>query len=227
MKIGLFVMETRRKSGFARHDPRVTIHARMNQDNSTWTKTDLRRSMRARLAAVDENQLAEWSARLVKRLQMRREIWEKPGTAALFGGLRAEPDLVSTLMPWLAGQGWQTVFFRISEGMLEPRVGRAIGSLRRGRMGVWEPSMQTSPVPVGELTVILVPGLMFSTKDGSRLGHGGGYYDRLLSQQGVRAPRLGVAFDAQLAENLPCEPHDMRVQSLATESRFVESFPDG
>ena len=33
---------------------------------------------------------------------------------AIFGGLRSEPDLVSTFLPWLRERGWRVVFFTVS-----------------------------------------------------------------------------------------------------------------
>lgn len=68
-----------------------------------------------------------------------------------------------------------------------------------------------------DLDLILVPGLAF-TADGRRLGHGGGYYDRLLTQRRPHTAVLGVCFDFQLVADIPCEPHDLPVDVVITES---------
>jgi 5-formyltetrahydrofolate cyclo-ligase len=65
--------------------------------------------------------------------------------------------------------------------------------------------------------LILVPGLGF-TRDGRRLGRGGGFYDRLLAASSFRAFTMGVGFDVQLVPALPVEPHDRRLDAIATES---------
>ena len=65
--------------------------------------------------------------------------------------------------------------------------------------------------------LILVPGLAF-TKDGARLGRGGGYYDRLLANCPPRTRRIGVCFAAQIVPAFPIEPHDQRVDRVITES---------
>ena len=68
--------------------------------------------------------------------------------------------------------------------------------------------------------LILVPGLAF-TKDGTRLGRGGGYYDRLLVSCPPRTRRIGVCFAAQIVASLPTEPHDQRVERVISESNFA------
>ena len=75
-------------------------------------------------------------------------------------------------------------------------------------------------IDFARVDLILVPGLAF-TKDGARLGRGGGYYDRLLASLPPRTRRIGVCFAAQLVAVLPTEPHDQRVERVVTESGFA------
>ena len=77
------------------------------------------------------------------------------------------------------------------------------------------------PQPVGEpvswerLTHILVPGLLFD-KGGYRIGLGGGYYDRTLSQQ--PAPiSIGVAFSFQCVDALPRAPWERPLDAIVSE----------
>ena len=65
--------------------------------------------------------------------------------------------------------------------------------------------------------LVFVPGIAFDLV-GRRLGRGKGFYDRLLA--GVRGHKCGVAFDTQLVAEMPEEPHDMRVDSIITPSRW-------
>ena len=68
-----------------------------------------------------------------------------------------------------------------------------------------------------EVAVILVPGLAF-TRDGIRLGRGMGFYDRFLNRY-PQALRLGVAFEEQLATNLPTDPWDVTLDALLTDGQ--------
>ena len=58
-----------------------------------------------------------------------------------------------------------------------------------------------------------MPGLAF-TRTGARLGYGGGWYDRLLAAADPSAVLLGVAYPFQMVEDLPSEPHDIRLTDV-------------
>ena len=65
--------------------------------------------------------------------------------------------------------------------------------------------------------VIIVPGMGF-TPDHRRLGRGGGYYDRYLSQHGTAVLTVGFCFSEQLIDELPVEEHDWIVDMILTDS---------
>jgi 5-formyltetrahydrofolate cyclo-ligase len=90
-----------------------------------------------------------------------------------------------------------------------------------GTFGIAEPRPECPTVPLNQLDLALVPGVGFD-RVGRRLGRGKGYYDRLLADfEGIRC---GVAFDWQLTEELPEEPHDIRMDWILTPTRslFIE-----
>jgi 5-formyltetrahydrofolate cyclo-ligase len=92
--------------------------------------------------------------------------------------------------------------------------------LVHGRFGVPEPGINGLTIPLNQLDVALVPGVGF-TPDGHRLGRGRGYYDRLLA--GVRGLKCGVAFDLQVVDSLPFEPHDVCLDCLLTPTRKLSA----
>ncbi len=71
-------------------------------------------------------------------------------------------------------------------------------------------------VDPAEIDLFVVPGLAF-TPSGVRLGFGGGYYDRALAGRADRA--VGIAFDEQIIDELPREPHDVGVRAVFTPTR--------
>jgi 5-formyltetrahydrofolate cyclo-ligase len=88
--------------------------------------------------------------------------------------------------------------------------------LSRGPLGVLEPHPRTRQwVRVQELDLLLVPGLAFDRR-GQRLGHGQGYFDRLLERVPKTTPTVGLAFRFQLLECLPTAAHDRAVQTVVT-----------
>ena len=67
------------------------------------------------------------------------------------------------------------------------------------------------------LDVVVVPGLAF-TADGRRLGQGGGHYDRFLVRLRDGCVTVGAAFAEQLVDDLPTEPHDVRLDLVVTDA---------
>lgn len=68
-----------------------------------------------------------------------------------------------------------------------------------------------------EIDVVIVPGLAF-TRAGHRLGQGGGWYDRFLTRIRPDCATIGVAFEPQLVDALPIEPHDVQLDCVVTDA---------
>lgn len=93
-----------------------------------------------------------------------------------------------------------------------------------GKYGIKEPVGCETPV-ITENTVCIVPALSF-TKDGFRLGYGGGYYDRFLAEYPDMFT-IGICYDELISDKLPCSPHDINVDIVVTEERTVCSLAKG
>ena len=185
-------------------------------------KPTLRQAMRERLRAMDEATRSEASVHIAAHLKHLAATWPAGVTVALFGGLKNEPDLVTHLLPALHAQGVSTCFFQIEHQALQPRQVRSMEDLHRGQMNVWEPQPHCPVIEIAALDIILVPGLAF-TRDGKRLGRGGGYYDRLLAQPDCRAQRIAVAFDVQIVDHITVEFHDQHIHQIITESGLIQA----
>lgn len=101
------------------------------------------------------------------------------------------------------------------------RITDVLADVVQGRLGVPEPAPHTMGVALETIDVVLVPALAFDLR-GFRLGRGAGFYDRLLASKARRGLALGYGFEAQLAQRVPTEPHDARLDALATERRVLE-----
>lgn len=85
--------------------------------------------------------------------------------------------------------------------------------------GICIPSRNKPCPPLTENTVCIVPGLAF-TEEGFRLGYGGGYYDRFLSEN-PQVYTIAAAYEDLITDELPVLQHDCKVNSIVTEERTV------
>ena len=83
------------------------------------------------------------------------------------------------------------------------------------QFGIGEP---TGPewTDLDAVELIIVPGVAFDRK-GNRMGRGRGFYDRLLKST-PNAKKFGVAYDFQLIDEIPVEPHDVKMDKVVSES---------
>ncbi|MHA6251569.1 5-formyltetrahydrofolate cyclo-ligase [Oceanobacillus sp. CAU 1775] len=76
----------------------------------------------------------------------------------------------------------------------------------------------TTKVEKQEIELLIVPGLIFD-KQGYRVGFGGGYYDRFLTDFPNKT--VSVFYSEQLIDEVPKASYDIAVQHLLTEKGFV------
>jgi 5-formyltetrahydrofolate cyclo-ligase len=73
--------------------------------------------------------------------------------------------------------------------------------------------------------VVLVPALAVDGR-GSRLGRGGGSYDRALARVFGRVPTIALLYDDELLDYVPAEPHDRAVRAVAQPSHGITWMPE-
>lgn len=182
-------------------------------------KTALRQQMLAARRSLSAGDRAAASRAVAARV-VALPAFAAAATVAVYPPMGAEVDTAPIVDAALAA-GKRIAWPRIVGG--DARLGFAAclpAELVPGPHGTREPPPGADEVPVASLDLALVPGLAFDAA-GRRLGRGGGYYDSALGALAGRALRVGLAFDCQIAPEVPVEPHDARVDLVATESRLL------
>lgn len=87
------------------------------------------------------------------------------------------------------------------------------------RLGMYEPRQRG--IAVSRLDLLIMPLLAFD-RYGSRLGMGGGFYDRTLWKK-PQAYRLGLAYAFQQIRQLDRQPWDQPLDAILTPSGFISS----
>lgn len=92
--------------------------------------------------------------------------------------------------------------------------------LELGSFHIEEPT-GADVVSSDDIELIIVPAVAFDSK-GNRLGRGKGFYDRLLADTG--ATKIGVGYEFQLVDEVPAEPHDVKMDFVITQSNVIRIF---
>ena len=102
----------------------------------------------------------------------------------------------------------------------------ALQDLQPGFHGISEPAPANTEEWKRESdfqTLMILPGLAF-TRNGERLGYGGGFYDSFLAK-GFCGTKMAICFSEQVLSDIPVEEHDMTVDYLITEDEVLECEP--
>ena len=83
--------------------------------------------------------------------------------------------------------------------------------VEKGYAGIPEP-IADGPVASDPTALVLMPGLAFDPQ-GHRIGYGGGFYDRFLSQE-PEHPTLALCYDFQVFDHLDTEQFDIPVDCV-------------
>jgi 5-formyltetrahydrofolate cyclo-ligase len=167
-------------------------------------------------------------ARQAKSMSVMENFWTLPGmqqwsTLFIYVNFRSEVETLELIKKCINRD------IRVAVPLVEASAVRMIPLLIKdpeqdlvpGYYNIPEPDPKKSlRLEPGEIDAAVIPGSVFDIH-GGRLGYGGGYYDRFLLNDAPQAKRIGLAFELQVVDNVPLEPHDQPLDILITEERIV------
>lgn len=180
----------------------------------TLSRSDLRQQLRERRQALPEAD-RESAARALIRQVGSLPGWAKAHWIAAYWPNDGEIDPRPLLA--VARQAGKRVCLPVlvDGNTLSFHEWRSDTALLPNRLGIPEPQATARMVDPGMLDILLMP-LVGWSRDGTRLGMGGGFYDRTLAA--VSGPlKVGLAFACQEVERLGAEPWDIPLDHVATE----------
>ncbi|RLS38982.1 MAG: 5-formyltetrahydrofolate cyclo-ligase [Planctomycetota bacterium] len=113
-----------------------------------------------------------------------------------------------------------------AEGELELFKLTSMDELELGMYRILEPKTELrdlaeKQIDVESLDLIMVPGVGFDRR-GGRMGHGKGYYDKLLQHARRDTPLVALAFECQLFDEIPVAHHDIYMDKIVTEDNVYQ-----
>ena len=181
-------------------------------------KAVLRKEMKERLKGLPEGRKRELDEALCRQLLSLPEF-SAPRTVYAYASLSWEPDTWEILKALLF-RGFRLALPRVEGREMRFYFVPDLKELSQSSMKIWEPKADAVPADDSE-ALVLVPGMAFS-RDGARLGKGGGFYDRFLSAE-PNHKTIALAYGFQLMEQIPTGVYDRPVDQIVTENERI--FP--
>lgn len=183
-------------------------------------KNILRKLMKQELAQIDKSERLDISKQL-QEILFQSELWKNAKTIGVHLSLGAEWDTrniveeafkagMNVVIPKTVPEVRRLDFYQITNQ----------SQAEQGHFGLYEPIVEeTTYVDKNKIDLLVVPGLIFS-KDGYRIGFGGGYYDRYLAN--FTNKTISLISSKQLRESVPIRKYDIPVDYIITEKGFVK-----
>ena len=163
--------------------------------------------------------------KMVLESMLSLEEFKKAGVIFVFASFRTEVD-TSEMIKSSLSSGKRVLLPKVDKDRHELLLYeiRNLGELTPGYMGIPEPPVSEQQMNINDADIVIIPGAGFDAS-GNRIGYGGGYYDRLLSGLQKQTLIIAPAYEEQIEDCIPSEPHDIRVQMIVTDRRVIRCGP--
>lgn len=182
------------------------------------TKDEIRREIKEKKRQMSLEEISNKSEQIFVKLE-QLSLWKEADVIFSYVSYNQEVATRIPMEKWLQNGkklavpkvvGEEMSFFFIS----------SLNELKKGYQGILEPV--TQECADGKSGIILLPGLAFDSQF-HRLGYGGGFYDRYLNKyRNVKFINIALAYEYQIYEEIPSEPHDQLVDMIITEQSLYD-----
>jgi 5-formyltetrahydrofolate cyclo-ligase len=185
----------------------------MNEKNST------RKEIKELLSGLSKPYYEDYSYKIAQNLY-NHEDWKQAKVIGVTISKQPEVDTYQIIRKaWESGKEVVAPKCHPKEKILTFHKITQFSQLESVFYGLFEPIIEkTIEVMPRDIDLLIVPGLAF-TREGFRLGFGGGYYDRYLPQYNGKT--ISLAFDFQVIPQFTIEEHDIPVSTIITNVEVI------
>ncbi|MBR5913067.1 MAG: 5-formyltetrahydrofolate cyclo-ligase [Selenomonadaceae bacterium] len=185
-------------------------------ENISAQKKLLRREMNTRLANLSVEERVNLSRAVVEKF-LAHPIYQNSKVIMAYLSTSEEIQLQEFLLIALADKKILAVPFIEGREMYAAML-PSLNELEVGAYGILTVKSDCRKIiDAAKIDGVITPGLAFDVH-GGRLGKGGGFYDKFLSRA-INAKKVALAYDFQIVDEVPMEPHDLTVDFFITPTK--------
>ena len=183
-------------------------------------KKTLRKKIQARRKSLTEFERQNLSNAIVEKF-LAQEIYKTSKIIMAYVSMAEEVQLQKIFINAFESKKILAVPLIIGKGEMCAVQVPNFDALEIGEFGILTVKKDLQKIIDAEkINCVIVPGAAFDFNF-NRLGLGGGYYDKFLPRA-VNAKKIALAYDFQIVDAVPTEPHDFKVDMIITEKRIIK-----
>jgi len=173
--------------------------------------------------SISETEKRTFSARIFSEL-INSDIYASADTLLVYVSVGSEAETMNIIEYSLNNNKKVAVPVCVEKEMCFYEI-TSLNDLRIGRFGIPTVDLTVNRKIINfENTLCIVPALCFDF-NGYRIGYGGGYYDRFLSEHNVNT--VGLCYERCLCDKIPIDEFDISVDYILTENKLRNSGTKG
>jgi len=186
------------------------------------SKSDIRNRVIAVIQTLSEEELADKTSRIEKRLFEFANFMEA-NISLLYMPQKYVVDTKKIIQRCFDYRKIVALpaFNTEKHGMLPYKVDAFETDLTLGPRNIMEPDPERCKIiPIDRIDIAIIPGVALDEK-GGRIGSGEGYYDRLIGKLPITTRKVALALEYQIVQQVPMESHDKFMDIIITEDRII------
>lgn len=182
--------------------------------NLIKNKEELRKHVKKKISELSKSYCEKADER-IRKYAMDLPEYESAEVVFCYVGTKDEINTIPMLLEILKSGKQLGVPRCISKGVMKVYTITNLNDLEEGAYGIVEPKDYCEEIPPQHIDLAFVPCVTCNEK-GERLGYGGGFYDRYLSQ--TEARRVILCREKIMESEIPVEEHDLKMDVVVSES---------
>lgn len=176
-------------------------------------KSDLRNEMKNRISSLS-GEYIRTAGREIENRVINSEPYKNSKTLFVYVSTKAEPPTLGIIAHALKSGKTVCVPKCCGKGIMKAVKIESLSDLSEGAFGILEPKDCENTCGAESIDLALVP-CVCASRDGRRLGHGGGYYDRFLEKNDT--VKMCLCFEKLLCEDIQANEYDVIMDYVVTE----------
>ena len=191
-----------------------------DKNNIIENKKQCRAEIKERQKELSDVYLNKASESISRKL---RKMPEYQGAKTVMLYVSVGKEVLTTRMMMFALQADKKVALPLcidtENHIMEAKLWNEDNRLEQGAYGIPTPSASAPTIDAEDIDLVVLP-CVTCDRECNRLGHGAGYYDRFIEKLRPDCGKIALCYERILAEDLPTEPHDVKMDAVITEENI-------